>query len=133
MAVEIAVDTNRYRDFVDGNPEAAGVFRSAAMIHLPLIVLGELRAGFAVGSRGAENETVLEQFINRPGVNLLLPTSDTTRHYAMLFRQLRSAGTPIPTNDLWIAALVLQNGLHLFSRDNHFDVIPQLSRITTIG
>ena len=43
MAVEIAVDTNRYRDFVDGNPEAAGVFRSAAMIHLPLIVLGELR------------------------------------------------------------------------------------------
>ena len=52
MAVEIAIDTNRYRDFVNAVPEAVTVFRAAPKIHIPFIVVAELRAGFAVGSRG---------------------------------------------------------------------------------
>lgn len=129
MAVEIAIDTNRYRDFVDGNPDAISVFRSAPRISVPLVVIAELRAGFAVGSRGYENERVFEAFLHRPRVGLLVPTLDTTRHYATLFRQLRAAGTPIPTNDLWIAALVIQHDIALYSRDVHFDAIPQLMRV----
>lgn len=53
---------------------------------------------------------------------------DTTHHYARLFRQLRTAGTPIPTNDIWIAALVIQHDIALYSRDAYFDVLPQLLR-----
>ena len=130
MAVEIAIDTNRYRDFVDGAPEAVAVFRTAPRICVPFVVVGELRAGFAVGSRGGENERVFEQFLHRPRVDVLLATMETTRHYAYLYRQLRAAGTPIPTNDLWIAALVVQHDLTLFSRDAHLDALPQ---IPTIG
>lgn len=120
MAVEIAIDTNRYRDFVDGNPDA---------ISVPLVVIAELRAGFAVGSRGYENERVFEAFLHRPRVHILVPTLDTTRHYATLFRRLRAAGTPIPTNDLWIAAPVIQHDIALYSRDVQFDAIPQLMRV----
>jgi tRNA(fMet)-specific endonuclease VapC len=129
MAVEIVIDTNRYRDFVDGKPDAVAVFRLAPKIYVPLVVVAELRAGFAVGSRGAENQRVFERFIHRPRVQLLMPAMETTRHYAALYRQLRDSGTPIPTNDLWIAALVVQHDVPLYSRDAHFDLIPQLPRI----
>ena len=129
MAVEIAIDTNRYRDFVDGVPEAVVVFRTCPRIYVPFVVVAELRAGFAIGSRGVENERVFEQFLHRPRVEMLLATMETTRHYAHLYRQLRAAGTPIPTNDLWIAALVVQHNLTLFSRDSHFNALRQLPTI----
>ncbi len=129
MAIDIAIDTNRYRDFADGAPEAVSVFRTSPRILIPFVVVVELRAGFAVGSRGAQNERVFEQFLHRPRVEVLLPTMDTTRHYANLYRQLRYAGTPIPTNDLWIAALVVEHDVLLYSRDAHFDALPQLPRL----
>ena len=96
---------------------------------MPFIVLGELRAGFAVGRRGAENERRLKQFIARSGVDLLFADETTTHHSAILFRQLREAALPIPTNDLWIAALVIQHDLVLCSRDEHFRKLPQISLI----
>lgn len=89
-------------------------------------MLGELRAGFAVGRRGAENERRLKQLLARPGVDLLFADAATTHHYANLFRQLREAALPIPTNDLWIAALVVQHDLALCSRDEHFRNLPQI-------
>ena len=130
MAVEIAIDTNRYRDFADGVPDVVHQFRVSARIYVPLIVVGELRAGFLMGRRGQENQRVFEQFLHRPRVDILLPTQETATHYAALFKQLRTAGTPVPTNDLWIAALVMQHGVTLFSRDKHFDAIPQIARIS---
>ncbi|MDA3950313.1 MAG: type II toxin-antitoxin system VapC family toxin [Spirochaeta sp.] len=132
MAVDIAIDTNRYRDFVDGLSETVSVFRTSPKILIPFVVVAELRAGFAVGSRGGENERVFEQFLHRPRVGVLLPTMDTARHYANLYRQLRLAGTPIPTNDLWIAALVVEHDVMLYSRDAHFDALPQLPRVRPV-
>ena len=129
MAVDIAIDTNRYRDFVDGVSEVVTVFRTSPKIMIPFVVVGELRAGFAVGSRGVDNERVLEQFLHRPRVEILLPTMDTTRHYAVLYRQLRLARTPIPSNDLWIAALVVEHDVVLYSHDAHFNALPQLPRV----
>lgn len=128
MAVDIVIDTNRYRDFMDGVPDVVAVFRASPRILIPFVVVAELRAGFAVGSRGAQNQRVFEQFLHRPRIGVLLPTLDTTRHYANLYRQLRSTGTPIPTNDLWIASLVVQHDVMLYSRDAHFDALPQLPR-----
>jgi predicted nucleic acid-binding protein len=63
------------------------------------------------------------------GVSILFADEQTTHHYANVYRQLRMQGTPIPTNDIWIAALVLQHDLALCARDDHFDHLPQLVRV----
>jgi len=65
----------------------------------------------------------------RPGVGVLYADEQTTHHYASIFRQLRKQGTPIPTNDMWIAALVLQHSFVLCARDAHFEALPQLPRV----
>ena len=129
MAVEIIIDTNRYRDFCDAEPHAVEVFRRVHAIHIPIMVVAELRVGFVMGSRSASNESVLARFLSRARVRVLRPDMATTHHYAGLFRQLRVAGTPIPINDLWIAALAAQHELSLFTRDSHFDYLPQLPRV----
>jgi tRNA(fMet)-specific endonuclease VapC len=127
--MEIAIDTNRYVDFARGLADAVRRFRAADRILVPLIVLGELRAGFLGGSRAPENEANLVRFLNSPRVDVLLPDEDTTQYYGQLFHQLRRQGTPIPTNDIWIAALVAQHQLHLCARDAHFDHLPQIPRL----
>jgi tRNA(fMet)-specific endonuclease VapC len=98
-------------------------------VWLPFAVLGELRAGFAVGNQGPRNEGVLRRFLLKGGVSVLYADDQTTHHYADVYRQLRKQGTPIPTNDMWIAALVLQHSLVLCARDAHFDALPQLPRV----
>lgn len=124
--MRIALDTNAYRDAAGGLNRAAEVLRRADEIHLPYIVLGELRAGFAAGTMGRKNEAKLSEFLGSPRVRVLLADEQTTRHYGMLYAQLRKNGTPIPTNDLWIAALAIQHDLPLLSSDRHFSLIPQL-------
>ena len=124
--MRIIIDTNRYRDFCEAKTEAIDIIRKADTIFLPFIVLAELRAGFVVGKKGSENEKILVRFINKPRVTILYPDEDTTFHYAYLFKQLRAQATPIPTNDLWIAALAVQHNLLLFSRDVHFNHLPQI-------
>ena len=127
--MRIAIDTNRYVDFARGVPEAVERMRRADEILVPFVVLGELRAGFAGGTRIGENEATLVRFLDSRRVNVVFADEDTTHHYARLFQQLRRQGTPIPTNDLWIAALVVQHELHLVARDAHFDHLPQIPRI----
>ena len=127
--MRLALDTNRYTDLCRGAAEVVELVEHAEAIFLPFIVLGELRAGFALGSRGAENERILRRFLMQPGVAVLFADDQTTHHYSALYRQLRRQGTPIPTNDLWTAALVLQHSLVLCHRDGHFDHLPQILRM----
>jgi tRNA(fMet)-specific endonuclease VapC len=126
--VRLALDTNRYTDLSRGNVEVMEVVESADEVWLPFIVLAELRAGFALGSKTAKNEAILRRFLFEPDVDVLYADEQTTHHYANIYRQLRLQGTPIPTNDMWIAALVLQHSLTLCARDTHFDALPQLPR-----
>ena len=95
-------------------------------IHLPLIVFAELLAGFAAGTQARKNRDELGQFMASPRVHLLNPDEKTAHHYADLFAALRKMGTPIPTNDMWIAALVRQHRLPLLSLDTHFAAVPGL-------
>lgn len=127
--MRLALDTNRYTDLCRGDASAINTVEHADEVWLPVIVLAELRAGFAVGSQGARNEAVLRRFLLKSGVRVLFADEQTTHHYAAVYRQLRKQGTPIPTNDMWIASLVLQHSLVLFARDAHFDALPQLSRV----
>lgn len=126
--MRVALDTNRYTDLARGDAAVREVLEKAGEIFVPFIVLGELRAGFSVGKRGAENEKSLRRFLAKEGVELLLADEQTSHHYAAVYRQLRHQGTPIPTNDMWIAALVLQHNLVLCDRDRHYDYLPQISR-----
>ncbi len=127
--MRIALDTSRYTDLCRGEPETVAILEAATVVFVPFVVIGELRAGFAVGRRGAENERGLGRFLMKSGVRSLHADDPTTHHYASVYRQLRHQGTPIPTNDIWIAALVLQHNLALYSRDGHFDHLPQLTRL----
>ena len=127
--MKLALDTNRYVELCQGDPEVVRVLEQAETVYLPFVVLAELRAGFSIGTRGRANERVLQIFLGKPGVHTLYAGDATTRSYASLYRQLRKQGTPIPTNDLWIAALVVEHGLLLFSRDEHFNNLPQLNRL----
>ena len=127
--MRLALDTNRYTDLCRGDASAVERIETADEVWLPFIVVGELRAGFGVGSQGPRNEAILRRFLLKPGVDVLYADEQTTHHYANVYRQLRKQGTPIPTNDMWIAALVLQHSLMLFDRDGHFDVLPQLTRV----
>lgn len=127
--MRLALDTNRYTDLCRGDARVLETVEACDEVWLPFIVLAELRAGFAVGSQGPQNEAVLRRFLLKPGVDILYADEQTTHHYASLYRQLRKQGTPIPTNDMWIAALVLQHSLILYDRDAHFDTLPQLTRV----
>ena len=126
MAMRIAIDTNRYRDFCEDDLNAREVLQRADRILMPLPVLAELQAGFAFGTLARQNERVLSIFLDRPRVEVLMPDEQTTFHYGRLYAQLRRQGTPVPTNDLWIAALVIQHRLTLFTRDDHFKHLPQI-------
>lgn len=127
MEVRLALDTNRYVDLCRGDEEVVARVEQADAVFVPFVVVGELRAGFAVGEQPEANERVLRAFLAKPGVEMLYAGDGTTRTYAALYKQLRQQGTPIPTNDLWIASLVVERGLALYSRDRHFVHLPQIS------
>ncbi|MEK6372595.1 MAG: type II toxin-antitoxin system VapC family toxin [Acidobacteriota bacterium] len=127
--MRVALDTNRYVDLCKGVVETVTLLEEAEAVVVPFVVLGELRAGFANGRRQAENERTLRRFLLKDSVDVLFADDQTTHHYAAVFLQLRKQGTPIPTNDIWLAALVLQHNLVLHARDRHFDYLPQIIRV----
>ena len=124
--MNVALDTNAYSDFMRGDENRIAVLRTADLIHLPLIVLCELRAGFAAVNQASANAANLQKFLNSPRVSVLLPDEQSCHHYAQIYLQLRNKRVAIPTNDLWIAALAVQHDLVLCSSDAHFDHFPQL-------
>jgi tRNA(fMet)-specific endonuclease VapC len=126
--VRIALDTNRLTDLFQGDKGLAAQMGGCEEVWIPLMVLAEIKAGFYGGLRQGQNEALLASLLARTTVGVLLPGRETAEQYAKLFVQLKRSGTPIPDNDLWIAALVLENDLTLITRDRHFERIPQLLR-----
>jgi tRNA(fMet)-specific endonuclease VapC len=124
--VRVAVDTNRLTDLLRGDKELADLLATCEHVAVPLTVLGEIKAGFLGGSQRDRNEQLLSGFFKRPNTRVLLPSRETAEQYARLFVQMRRAGTPIPDNDMWIAALAVEHDLTLITRDEHFERIPQL-------
>lgn len=127
MEVRVALDTNRIIDLLRGDVELAEQLGTAEEVWIPLFALGEIRAGFQGGTQQRRNESLLTRLLAKPTLGVLLPSRETAEHYARIFVQLRRAGTPVPDNDLWIAALILEHDLILITRDRHFERIPQLS------
>ena len=126
--MRVALDTNRLTDLFQGDTRLADQLSACDEVWIPLFVLAEIKAGFHGGSRSQPNEALLQRLLAKETAGVLLPDRETAEHYARLFVQLKRAGTPIPSNDLWIAALALEHDLRLITRDGHFDRIPQLLR-----
>lgn len=116
----ILLDTNAYVAFKRGDANVLAVLRRAPEIGLCPTVLGELLAGFACGSRAARNRRELDEFMRTPRIRALSVDAETAEHYAAIFASLRRKGRPVPTNDLWIAAVAMQYGYAVFSLDVHF-------------
>ncbi len=126
--MRVALDTNRLTDLFQGDRALAQRLGACEEVWIPLVVLAEIKAGFYGGARPHQNETLLRELLAKTTVGVLLPSRETAEHYARLFVQLKRAVTPIPDNDLWIAALALEHDLLLITRDQHFQRIPQLLR-----
>ena len=121
------LDTNAVSAVADNQAAAVPIFSSVASIELPAIVLGEYRFGIAQSRRRKEYEKWLEELI--AATRVLSVDEETSKHYAQIRSELKKAGKPIPSNDLWIAALARQHRLPLMSQDAHFDAVPGLKRI----
>lgn len=124
--MRVLLDTSAYSAFMLGHPECKLALQQADQIYFTPVVLGELLAGFIRGKWRRKNERELRTFLSSPRVQVIDVDADTAERYAVILSGLWKAGTPIPTNDIWIAASAMQHGLRLLTRDAHFRQVPQV-------
>ncbi len=128
----VLIDTNIYSELLRGNKFVADLLKKPDIIAFSVISIAELLSGFKNGDREKENLEELDQFIYSPRVVIYDIDSETSEFYAKIYDELKNSGDPIPTNDLWIAALTLQHGTKLFTLDKHFKKVRGLFLIEHI-
>lgn len=122
----LILDTSAYSSFLRGNGEIRKYLQSAERIFVNAVILGELLAGFIMGKSEEKNRTLLQDFLSSPRVEILDIDQETAERYAVIIGYLRRRGTPIPTNDLWIAASAMRYGLRVLTTDGHFLKVPHI-------
>ena len=122
----VLLDTSAYSAFMRGHKAIHHRLQHTDSIYLSPIILGELQAGFARGKHTKKNAMELLQFLASPRVNVVDINQGTAERYAVILSSLWNTGTPIPTNDLWIAASAMQHGLRLLTTDTHFQKVSQV-------
>ena len=125
----LLIDTNIYSYALKGDDEVVEVLKKAEQIGISVISIGELLSGFKGGGKEQKNREELEIFLDSPRVVVYSLDEYTSEFYAEILNNLREIGKPVPTNDIWIAAVAFQNGLKLFTKDNHFKAIAGLSLV----
>ncbi|EFK95351.1 PilT protein domain protein [sediment metagenome] len=123
---KVLIDTNIYSFAMAGDPQITGELRKIDLIGISAISIGELFSGFKGGARENENKNELYFFLDSPRVIVHFIDVETADFYATILANLKKAGTPIPTNDIWIAAVAFQHGYKLLSKDVHFKYVPGL-------
>ncbi len=126
---KLLIDTNIYSFALRGDANTINILKKAREIGISTISIGELLSGFKGGGKEAENREELEEFLDSPRVNIYAVDEETAEFYADIIDNLRKQGTPIPTNDIWIAATTFQHGLKLYTKDNHFSNVPGLPMV----
>jgi tRNA(fMet)-specific endonuclease VapC len=119
----LVIDTHVYCNAMRGEPEAAKLLRQSERIIMPVVVFGELLAGFKGGNRERANREQLLAFTATERVQVAQITTVTAEFYALIIHQLKAKGAPIPTNDIWIAAITMEHGASLATGDSHFGKI----------
>ncbi|KAA3610489.1 MAG: type II toxin-antitoxin system VapC family toxin [Calditrichaeota bacterium] len=123
---KVLIDTNIYSAFKLNNKAVIESFQKFDLIGIDVTVMAELYSGFKLGSREKINREEFEEFLNIPRVRLFGHDDSTADFYGNIFTDLRANGKPIPTNDIWIAAVAKQQGLALYTLDKHFENISGL-------
>lgn len=121
------LDTNALLAIADGDPEAVAAAGRARQIAIPVIVLGEYRFGIGQSRRRIEYDAWLSSML--AACRVLELNAETAAQYAEIRLELKRTGTPVPSNDAWIAALCRQHGLPILSRDRHFDLVGGVRRV----
>jgi tRNA(fMet)-specific endonuclease VapC len=116
----IILDTNAYARLLTGEKDVLDMVAAAEVVFMSIFVLGELYAGFAGGTKRQENRDILRRFLIKPTVKILNATSETADIFGSLKNTLRQAGTPVPINDVWIAAHGMETGSVIVTYDQHF-------------
>jgi tRNA(fMet)-specific endonuclease VapC len=124
--MKLCIDTSAYSILMRGDREIKELLETADEVLVPAVVLGELYAGFYMGRGSKKNIDELNNFLERPGVKVVPINSTITERYGLLIKTLKEAGTPLPTNDIWIAAVTFETGTRLLTKDRHFKSIPGL-------
>lgn len=122
----IILDTSAYSAFLRGNPEVKNAIQHADEICINPIIMGELLAGFSMGRKKKKNIGILQEFLSSERVQVITIDEETSERYATIIHYLREKGTPIPTNDIWIAASAMQFGLKIVTTDSHYLKVPQV-------
>ena len=122
----LLLDTSAYSAFMRGHPEVKLALQEADEICLNPVTLGELIAGFMRGKQRRKNEGELKTFLTSARTTVLDVNEETADRYAVILNSLWKVGTPIPTNDIWIAASAMQHGLHLLTTDAHYQKVTQV-------
>lgn len=123
---KILLDTNGYTHLTEGNRTILSEIARAHTVHISSIVIGELYAGFKGGTKEQKNKEVFYQFLQGSTIKIVPVATETAEIYADIKHRLKKSGTPIPTNDIWIAAQALETGSVLITYDTHFSKIPGL-------
>jgi len=121
--VKIMLDTSAYVGFKRNAVEAVEIIVKAELIVFSPVVMGELMFGFRNGTRFKENMDDLDRFLKHEAVDLVPIGKITSDRYSRIAVNLRKQGTPIPTNDIWVAAQAMEQGAELITSDHHFDKI----------
>jgi tRNA(fMet)-specific endonuclease VapC len=122
----VLLDTSAYSAMRRGDQRLAEPLQEASEVFLTSVVIGELLYGFVGGKVRERNLRLLREFLEAERVAVLPVDEETAERYALIRDYLRREGTPIPTNDLWIAASAAQHGLQLLTLDDHFESVPHI-------
>ena len=120
---KILIDTSAYSHLLRGSAEVLNALGRADIVHMSVFVLAELYTGFKGGSKETRNKDLLERFLRRPTVRTVPATRETAEVFAEIKHALRKAGTPLPINDVWVAAHAVETGSVLVTFDAHFKQI----------
>lgn len=122
------IDTNVLSRYFDGDKSLKDSVERCNEAVIPVTVVAELEGGYRNGNRYAQNSIILNSFLAKPWVRVVVLDKNTAAIYGELYAYLRKQGTPIPTNDIWIAAVAIAEGLPLLTLDSDFDNLPQVRR-----
>ena len=117
---KIVLDTNAYTRLLIGEEDVLDIIGTADTIYMSIFVLGELYAGFAGGRKERENKETLNRFLLKPTAKILNATAETAEVFGKVKQNLKKAGTPLPINDVWIAAHAIETGSTIITYDSHF-------------
>ena len=126
----LVLDTNVLIRFLERGGDYAATFSKFDLLLIPAAVDGEYRAGIDAATRpGQRRQAAFDALLESSAVEYVPVGREVSSEYAKVFRQLQERGTPIPQNDIWIAATALVRRAPLCTFDDHFKNVETLELV----